>query len=365
MTVPFGRGGLIDDATELAARFPLPPALARSDTLAGRQAFADAFIAARDKVEADYYAVADQRSSPGARSRRFLASTLKPVIGRPIGDVEQFYQTYGRLVRWAWLSISIGVYDAEIHAVPDTARRLILAQVNTVDTTWRPAVSRLADLGGKGLIVEVGTGRGNSVARLATLLPEARIVSITISPEQHEIVRELVRELGLTNVEVRRGDIFDPSVTADLVGQADAVGAIEVILHFRPPGKVVGMRTMAGLLRPGGVLCVMDSAVAKPLGAFAERFYANQSIYFGRRDEYFRLFDQARLLPVGYVDHSPNMAQTFKDTTRVLRTYRPQLKQEFGWIMSRLWPEVPGGLYVPTLRNLRYVHVVGARRHGG
>jgi len=131
------------------------------------------------------------------------------------------------------LSISIGVYDSEIHAVPDTARRLILAQVNTVDTTWRPAVSRLADLGGKGLIVEVGTGRGNSVARLATLLPEARIVSITISPEQHEIVRELVRELGLTNVEVRRGDIFDPTVTADLVGQADAVGAIEVILHFR------------------------------------------------------------------------------------------------------------------------------------
>jgi hypothetical protein len=41
------------------------------------------------------------------------------------------------------------------------------------------------------------------------------------------------------------------------------------------------------------------------------------------------------------------------------------LEREFGWVMSRLWPEVPGGLYVPTLRNLRYVHVVGGRRLPG
>jgi predicted O-methyltransferase YrrM len=354
-------GDLILDDAGLGERFPLPADIADSYALPGKKQFAELFIAARDKVEDAYYAVADQRTTPGARSRKFLGATLNPIIGRPMRDAEEFYQTYGRLMRLAWLSISVGLYDPEIAAVPDTAERLILAQVNNVDTTWLPAVSRVAGSGEPGLIVEVGTGRGNSVTRLATLLPQARIVSITISPEQHEIVQDIVREMGLTNVEVRRGDIFDAEVTADLVGQADAVGAIEVVLHFPAAKKLTGMQMMTRLLKPGSPLCITDSAIAKPLSAFSKRYYANQSIYFGLREQYFELFENADLTPVSYVDHTPDMIRAFKESTQVLRGLRPQLRREFGRTMSWLWPEVPGTVYNQTLKNIRYVHTVGTK----
>jgi cyclopropane fatty-acyl-phospholipid synthase-like methyltransferase len=354
--------GVIEEAAGLSARFPLPPPLADAYTLAGKAEFADVFTAARDEVEEAYYAAADRLTTPGARSRRFLAAMINPMIGRPMRDAEEFYQTFGRLMRRAWLSVSLGMYDPEIEAVADTARRLALAQVNTVDTNWLPAVSRVAGAAGAGLIVEVGTGRGNSVARLATLLPRARIVSITISPEQHEIAEAVVRTMGLTNVEIRRGDIFDPGVTEDLVGQADAVGAIEVVLHLPAEMKAAGMGMMTRLLKPNGALCLVDTAIAKPLGAFAVRYYANQSVHFGLREQYFALFEDAGLTPVAYVDHTPGMNRTFRETTQVLRTFRPQLRAEFGPAMSGLWPEIPARVYLRTIKNLRYVHTVALNR---
>jgi cyclopropane fatty-acyl-phospholipid synthase-like methyltransferase len=354
--------GYVADGAVLKAQFPLPPELQHQCSLAGRKSFAAAFTATRDRVENGYSALADAKTTPGSRSRKFLGAMVNPIVGKPMRDAEQFYQTFGRLMRGAWLSISAGLYDEEIQAVADVAQRLILAQVNTVDQTWLPAVSRIAAAGGKGLIVEIGTGRGNSIARLATLLPETRIVSFTISPEQHEIATAVAQEMGLRNVEVRLGDIFDPAMSADLVGQADAVGAIEVVLHFPTDRKVSGMTLMARLLKPGAPLCVLDSAIARPLSSFAGRYYANQSIYFGLREQYLELFEQAGLSGTAYVDHTPDMNQTFKESTVVLRRLRAQLRREFGLVMSLLWPEVPGTVYVKTLKNVRYVQVVGVRK---
>jgi len=354
---------LIADRAAFRARFPLPPALEERYRLAGKQEFTRLFIPARDRVEEAYYATADQRTTPSARTRQFLGAMMNPIIGKPMRDAEHFYQTYGRLMRWAWLSISLGLYDDDIQSVQDTAQRLLLAQVHTVDTNWRPAVSHIArEKQGRGLIVEVGTGRGNSVTRLATLLPDTRIVSLTISPEQHEVVTGIVRELGLKNVEIRRGDLLDPSLTDDLVGQADAAGAIEVVLHFPPARKPEALQRMARLLKPGAPLCFIDTAIDKPLSALAERYYANQSIWFGQREQYFQLFEQADITPASYVDYTPDLNQGFKESTEVLRRFRPQLRQEFGRLMSWLWPEVPGTVYVRTLENLRYVHVVGIKR---
>lgn len=354
---------LVTDRPGFRARFPLPAALEARYTLPGKQEFLERFLPSRDAVEAAYYALADQQSTPSERTRRFLGAMLNPMLGKPMRDAEHFYQTFGRLMRWGWLSISLGLYDDSIQSVADPARRLLLAQVHTVDTNWRPAVSHIAQAhGGRGLLVEVGTGRGNSVARLATLLPGTRIVSLTISPEQHELVTRLVGELGLKNVEIRRGDLFDAALTEDLVGQADAVGAIEVVLHFPAELKLEGMQRMARLLKPGAPLCLIDTSIAQPLSPFAERYYANQSIYFGLKEQYFQLFEQAGLTPAGYVDYSPDMHQTFAESTEVMRRFRPQLQREFGRVMSWLWPEVPGTVYARTLKNLRYVHVVGIKQ---
>lgn len=341
------------------SRFPLPTDLEAQLTIAGKQAFLDRFIPARDEVENAYYARADRQTTPAARTRKFLGAMLDPVLGKPMRDAEQFYETFGRLMRHAWLSLSVGLYDDDIQRVPNVARRLLLAQVNNVDTNWRPALSQLAQAGRNGLIVEIGSGRGNSVARLATLLPDTRIISYTISPEQRDIVQGIVQAMGLPNVEIRLGNVFDPAATAEWVGQADAVGAIEVVLHFPAARKLEGMQRMVGLLKPGAPLCIIDSAIANPLSAFSERYYANQSIYFGQREQYFELFEAANLHPVAYVDYTPDMNQAFRETTTILRQFRPQLRAEFGRLMSLLWPEVPGSVYIQTLKNIRYIHAVG------
>jgi predicted O-methyltransferase YrrM len=362
MVISYKPQPLIENRNAFEAYFPLPSDLEAAYGLEGKKAFAEAFITARNRVEDAYYAMVDQSSTPRERTNKFLGAMFDPIIGKPMRNAEHFYQTYGRLMRHAWLSISVGLYNPEIQAVRDTAQRLILAQVNNVDTNWRPAVSHIArNLNGKGLIVEVGTGRGNSAIRLAMLLPQTRIVTITISPEQYEIVSTLVMQMGLSNVEVRLGDIFDPAVTEDLVGQANAAGAIEVALHFPKAKKLEGMERLARLLKPGSPLCIVDSAIEKPLSAFSEKYYANQSIYFGQREDYFNLFEDARLTPLCYVDYTPDMNQAFKETTQVLRKLRRQLRQEFGTLMSWLWPEVPGTLYIRTLKNIRYVHVVGIK----
>jgi len=174
-------------------------------------------------------------------------------------------------------------------------------------------------------------------------------------------VSGIVQEMGLSNVEVRRADIFDPSATIDLVGQADATGAIEVVLHFPTSRKLEGMRRMSDLIKPGSPLSIVDSSIEKPLGAFAERYYANQSIYFGLREQYFQFMRDSNLHPVTYVDYTRDMNQCFKETSVILRRYRAQLRQEFGALMSLAWPEIPATLYIQTLKNIRYIHTVGIK----
>lgn len=346
----------------LETAFPLTPALEQAYSIEGKRAFLDSYLPIRDEIEARYYAEQDKKSTPGARSRKFLGSMLNPIIGRPMRDAEQFYQTFGRLMRRAWLSISVGLYTDEIQRVQNMAERLLLAQVHNVDMNWRPAVSHIAnELDGRGTIVEIGTGRGNSVIRLAQLLPNTQIISVTISPEQRDIVQEIVREMRLPNVEVRLGNFFEPKVTSDLVGRANATGAIEVVLHFPEERKHEGMQRMASLIKPGSPLSLIDSSIAKPMSNFSKRYYANQSIYFGQRQQYFDLFENANLTAAAYIDYTPSMNQSFRETTKILRGYRKELREEFGWLMSYLWPEVPGNLYIKTLGNIRYVQAVGIK----
>ncbi|HEX8699482.1 MAG TPA: hypothetical protein VF815_11640, partial [Myxococcaceae bacterium] len=79
---------LITDRAAFRARFPLPPSLEERYRLVGKREFTQLFIPARDRVEAAYYATADQRSSPSARTRQFLGAMMNPIIGKPMRDAE-------------------------------------------------------------------------------------------------------------------------------------------------------------------------------------------------------------------------------------------------------------------------------------
>lgn len=355
---PIQQDAVIETVEAYAQHAPLPQALETQLSLQGKQQFIQEYTTARNATESAYYAEADGDSTPGQRSRKFLGAMINPLIGRTVKDAEHFYETYGRLMRHAWLSISIGLFDDAIHQLVDAQARLNAAQANTVDTAWRLAMHRLTDSSG-GLIVEIGTGRGNSVVRLARLLPHVRIVSITISPEQYEIVTRLIQRLSLTNVEIRRGDIFDPAVSDDLVGQADAVGAIEVTGHFPHERKAEGIGMFARMLKPGAPLSMLDSALIRQPGRFEESYYRNQSWYFGSRDVYARAFAEHGVHFSGYVDYTPSMLQTMRETAAVMRQHRPALRAEFGRLMALLWPQVPR-LYIRTTEGkVAYVHIFG------
>lgn len=114
---------LIADVGTFLARFPLPSDLAGQLAIAGKRRFLREFVAVRDRIESDFYAQVDKQCSPRERSLKFLRTLVDPLLGKKIGDAEQFDQTYGRLMRWAWLSISIGIYDDAIKQVGDQAAR--------------------------------------------------------------------------------------------------------------------------------------------------------------------------------------------------------------------------------------------------
>ncbi len=337
--------------------YSLPEAMDQALTVKGKQQFMESYTAVRDQIEDTYFLEADKTSSPGERTRKFLGSMINPLIGRPVNDAAHFYQTYGRLMRRAWLSISLGIYNDEIRQVSDIQRRLNLAQVNTIDLNWRPALHHLANQP-DGLIVEIGTGRGNSVVRLAQLLPHIKIISITISEEQHAISSRLVRELELSNVEIRLGDIFDRANSNDLIGKADAVGAIEVTGHFPPEQKIEGITIFASMLKPGGVLSIMDTAHTRPPSNFERNYYANQSWYFGSQEIYEKAFDRAHLTMAAQMDYTDSMIQSFSESSPVLALHRDELRREFGSLMAFLWPLVPR-LNVNTLGKAAYWHLVG------
>jgi hypothetical protein len=56
------------------------------------------------------------------------------------------------------------------------------------------------------------------------------------------------------------------------------------------------------------------------------------------------------------------MLQTLPDTSAALRRYRRQLRQEFGFLMSLIWPEIPGTVYLSAIKQTVYINAVGIKQ---
>ncbi len=322
----------------------------------GQMAFVDYFVEARDRVENRYYAELDAGTTRRERTTALMRGFINPLIGKPIANPEAFYSFMERLTRWVWLSVSLGIYNNEINAIQDPARRLLVSNVNTVDVAWDAAIRQQIKAEKGGLLVEIGTGRGNSIIRLAYLLPQTKVVSITICPEQAHIASALAKELGADNVEVRLGDIFDPDTTKDLVGKADAVTAIEVTGHFPRERKSEGMAVMGQMLKSGAPLSLIDLALPKPAKGF-RKYYCDANTWLtGTYEEFLTALEAADVGLTKYVKYTPSMFKTMVDTTLSLRAHRDHLRQEFGPLIATIWPEIPKTLYLLTLKTADYLH---------
>ncbi|MFB9908846.1 SAM-dependent methyltransferase [Allokutzneria oryzae] len=329
-----------------------------SDQLADQLTFASAFTAARDAVEEEYYADLARGHSAAELRRHYLTSMAKPLLGRAIGGPVEFYDTWGRLMRHAWLSLSFGVYGAEHRALPDPATRLAAAQVNTVDLAWEPA---LAAAPAQPLLVDVGTGRGNSAARLALAHPAARVVTLTLSPEQAEIARRITTRLGVADrVEVRVADVLDATATADLVGRADGVTAIEVAGHFPEERTADGFRAMAALLKPGAPLTLMDPVLNRP-ASLVHDFAGLFTWRFRPATDYRDALRAAGLTGLRLTDLSEAYWPSWRDTGAVMGARIDRLRAEFGAVLAHTWQRVFQHQAWPLGRTVHYARMTGYR----
>jgi cyclopropane-fatty-acyl-phospholipid synthase len=125
-------------------------------------------------------------------------------------------------------------------------------------------------------VLDVGCGWG-SFAMHAASRYGARVLGVTLSEQQVRLGRERVREAGLSElVELRVADYRE--LGARSPGERfDAISSIGMVEHVGEERIDLYMRTLDGLLRPGGRL--LNHGIAKLAdfdtadeGAFSERF---------------------------------------------------------------------------------------------
>lgn len=105
-------------------------------------------------------------------------------------------------------------------------------------------------------LVDLGAGTGRMLNLLAPKCDQA--VGLDLSQQMLNIARRNVAEAGLTNVELRHGDIFDtrlPDESADLV-------VVHQVLHYLGD-PAAAVREAARVVAPDGRLIIVDFAPHK------------------------------------------------------------------------------------------------------
>jgi SAM-dependent methyltransferase len=119
-------------------------------------------------------------------------------------------------------------------------------------------------------VLEAGCGVGAQTVTLARNSPNASITSIDLSETSLATARAAVQAAGVTNVTLRRADIFElPFAPASF----DHIFVCFVLEHLARP--VQALQALKGVLKPGGSITAIEgdhgSAYFHPDSAFARR----------------------------------------------------------------------------------------------
>ncbi|QCX73885.1 hypothetical protein C9F11_00910 [Streptomyces sp. YIM 121038] len=329
----------------------------------GQTKFLETFLPVRNEVIHGFYRTSrSSRTSRTSRAprtgkRKDLRAAVRLLGGGAKDTVPDLYRLYyNRLFSMIWLALDWGPYTAEIRQVADPQRRIHLSQVNSVDRCWQPAVESAPK---DGRLIEVGTGLSDGWARIAHLLPQVEIVSLTIERDQAEIGRRIAERLGLSDrVTFRVGDLFDPATTRDLAGSADAVTAMGVVPHFPPPRKAEGMRAMAAMLKPGAPLQIFDAYRVRPFSRFMDRALISSLCWYPTRDELRDALEGAGLSLTRFDAYDAESCLPFADDTRG----NDQLRREFGPVVARVFPRIVSRFMKGLLAPQDSVYLSAVRR---
>lgn len=137
-----------------------------------------------------------------------------------------------------------------------------------LDHSWRRKAVAMVGATGPSRIVDIATGTGDFAISLARAIPGATVTGIDLSAGMVAIGRTKVSEAGLDGrVELRTGDCLGEHGVAD--GEADAVTVAFGVRNFARLAD--GYRSMLRMLRPGGMLCVIE--LSTPPSRLVRPFY--------------------------------------------------------------------------------------------
>lgn len=128
-----------------------------------------------------------------------------------------------------------------------------LRSLHVPDDAVEAAVEAAVGEGSPGAMLDLGTGTGRMLERIAPKF--GRAVGVDASHAMLAVARANLEKAGLSRVELRQGDIHALPFTR---GSFDLV-IIHQVLHFlEDPGRA--LREAAAMLAPGGRLIVVDFA---------------------------------------------------------------------------------------------------------
>ena len=163
---------------------------------------------------------------------------------------------------WAGLdeTVRTGTSSGSHHAEPDDAywRRYMTGQRELARLSAAEVARKLPLPASPRALLDIGGGHGWYSARLAERYPTLTATVLDL-PGSAAVGRELVAAAGLADrVLFRDGDATTADLAADIEGGYDAVLCFNVVHHLAPDATAALFRRIGDVLKPGGILAVLD-----------------------------------------------------------------------------------------------------------
>lgn len=128
-----------------------------------------------------------------------------------------------------------------------------------IDKLWRRKAVKMVAARRPRRLLDVATGTADLAIKLATVMPEAEITGIDLSEEMLAVGRRKVDRAGLSGrISLAKADCLDLPFADN---SFDCVTVAYGVRNFEHLDK--GYAEMARVLRPGGMLCVVELSVPR------------------------------------------------------------------------------------------------------
>jgi cyclopropane fatty-acyl-phospholipid synthase-like methyltransferase len=121
------------------------------------------------------------------------------------------------------------------------------------------------------VVADVGAGTGYFAVRLAKVVPSGRVIATDIEPDMIRHLKERAQREGLANVEAIVTPPDDPKLA-----EVDRILVVDVWHHLGD--RVAYAKKLAGALRPGGRIAVVDFKLDATMGPPKEHRLAPEAI---------------------------------------------------------------------------------------